>query len=144
MGRELIASLPGQKDINEQFTIQNLPKTLGDLKKLLHDGNGNYQFGSLTAQYYGYVPGSPAYINWMEEAALYDKNARDKIKKAIIEAVNHSAGPLPITFYWDPTGSPQDVKVTVLSSPPSYKIEIVGYPAPAASALADRRNTKTT
>jgi hypothetical protein len=147
MGRELIAGLPGQQDINGQFTAQNLPKTLRDLKKLLQNGNGNYQFGSLTAAYYGYLPGTPEYINWMEEVALYDKNARDKIKKAVIDAVNHQPHPLPITFTWNPAGSPQDVTVTPLPSsynPTSYSIDIVGYPAPAVSALADRRNKKKT
>ena len=70
VSRELIAGLPGQADINDQFIPQNLPKTLTDLKKLLKAGNGNYQFGSLTAEYYGYLPGTPEYINWMEEVAL--------------------------------------------------------------------------
>jgi len=144
MSRELIAGLPGRQDINDQFTPGNLPKTLTDLKKLLKAGNGNYQFGSLTAEYYGYLPGSPEYINWMEEVALYDKNARDKIKKAVMAAVNYKSGPLPITFKWDPTGSPQEVVVTLNSSPPSYTIEIVGYPAPATSALAYRRKRKKT
>lgn len=143
MSRELIAGLPGQADINDQFTVQNLPTTLTDLKKLLKEGNGNYQFGTLTAAYYGYQPGTPEYINWMEEVALYDKAARHKIKKAVIEAlVDNKSAPLPITFSWDPTGSPQEVVVTVNSSPPSYTIEIVGYPAPAASALAKRRKKK--
>jgi hypothetical protein len=144
VSRELIAGLPGQADINDQFIPQNLPKTLTDLKKLLKAGNGNYQFGSLTAEYYGYLPGTPEYINWMEEVALYDKTARDKIKKAVIAAVDHKSGPLPITFKWDPTGSPQEVVVTLNSSPPSYTIEIVGYPAPAPSALAYRRKKKKT
>jgi hypothetical protein len=144
MSRELIAGLPGQVDINDQFKPGNLPKTLTDLKKLLKTGGGNYQFGSLTAEYYGYLPGTPEYINWMEEVALYDKTARDKIKKAVIEAVSHKSGPLPITFKWDPTGSPQEVVVTLNSAPPSYTVEIVGYPAPATSALAARRKKKKT
>jgi hypothetical protein len=142
MGRELIAGLPGQADINDQFTLGNLPKTLTDLKKLLKTGNGNYQFGTLTAAYYGYLPGTPEYINWMDEVALYDKAARDKIKKAVIDAVDNKSGPLPITFTWDPTGSPKEVVVTLNSSPASYTIDIVGYPAPAASALASRRKKK--
>ncbi len=144
MSRELIAGLPGQADINDQFIPQNLPQTLTDLKKLLKAGNGNYQFGTLTAAYYGYLPGTPEYINWMEEVALYDKTAREKIKKAVIAAVDHKSGPLPITFKWDPTGSPPEVVVTLNSSPPSYTIEIVGYPAPAPSALAYRRKKKKT
>lgn len=144
MSRELIAGLPGQADINDQFTAGNLSKTLTDLKKLLKAGNGNYQFGSLTAEYYGYLPGTPEYINWMEEVALYDKTARNKIKKAVIAAVDHKPASLPITFKWDPTGSPQEVVVTLNSSPPSYTIEIVGYPAPATSALGDRRKKKKT
>jgi hypothetical protein len=142
MGRELIGGLPGQADINDQFTTGNLHKTLTELKKLLQNGGGNYQFGSLTAAYYGYLPGSPEYINWMEEVALYDKTARDKIKAAVIAAVKHHGAPIPITFHWDPTGSPKEVVVTV--TPASYRIDIVGYPSPAASALASRRKKKKT
>jgi hypothetical protein len=142
MSRELIGGLPGQADINNQFVLQNLGTTLTDLKKLLKDGAGNYQFGALTAAYYGYVPGTPDYINWMEEAGTYDKKARDKIKKAIIKAVKDESAPVPIKFEWDENGSPQDVIVTLNSSPRSYTIKIVGYPAPAASALAGRKKKK--
>ena len=144
MSRELIAGLPGQTDINTQFTAGNLAKTLALLKKLLKAGNGDYLFGELTAEYYGYKPDTPEYINWMEEAALYDKHARKMIKKAVIDAVTDKSGPLPITFSWDPTGSPQEVVVAYISSPPSYKIDIVGYPEPAVSALAARRKKKKT
>jgi hypothetical protein len=143
MSRELIGGLPGQADINDQFIPKNLGTTLTDLKKLLKDGSGNYQFGALTAKYYGYLPGTPEYINWMEEAGAYDKKARDTIKKAIIKAVKDESSPLPIKFDWDENGSPKDVIVTKNSSPPSYTIKIVGYPAPAASALAGRRKKKT-
>jgi hypothetical protein len=144
MGRELIAGLPGQADINNQFTAANIGKTLADLKKLLKEGNGNYQFGTLTALYYGYLPNTPEYINWMEEVALYDKTARDKIKQTIIAAVKNHSPPWPVKFVWHPTGSPQEVVVTQYSSPPSFTIDIVGYPAPAASALASRRKKKKT
>ena len=142
MSRALIAGLPGQTDINNQFILQNLGTTLTDLKKLLKDGNGNYQFGALTAKYYGYLPDTPEYINWMEEAGTYDKKARDKIKKAIIKAVKDESSPLPIKFVWDQNGSPKDVIVTLNSSPRSYTIKIVGYPAPAASPLAGRKKKK--
>jgi hypothetical protein len=141
MGRLVIAQLPGRANINDQFIPKNLRKTLRYLKKLLKDGNGTYQFGTLTAMYNGYAPGSPEYINWMEEVALYDKPARDKIKNAVIAAVTYEPDPLPITFKWNPTGSPQNVTVTQTSS--SCTIEITGYPAPASSALADRKKKKT-
>jgi hypothetical protein len=142
MSRALIAGLPGQTDINNQFILQNLGTTLTDLKKLLKDGNGNYQFGALTAKYYGYLPGTPEYINWMEEAGTYDKKARDKIKKTIIKAVKDESSPLPIEFIWDENGSPKDVIVTLNSSPRSYTIKIVGYPTPAKSLLAGRKKKK--
>jgi hypothetical protein len=140
MGKELLAGLPGQADINNQFVVAHLPATLNDLDDLLKVGNGNYQFGTLTAKYYGYEPGTPEYINWLEECGLYDKKARDKIKKGVIDAVKHHGGPLPIKFTWNPLGSPQSVTVTDHGS--SYTIDIVGYPAPAASALAERRKRK--
>jgi hypothetical protein len=143
MGRVLIAKIPGQKNINDQFIAGNLGTTLRHLKKLLEDGKGDYSFGALTAMYYGYTPGTPDYINWMDEVYTnYDKPARDKIKEAVIAAVTHQSKPLPITLHWDPTGSPKEVVVSQSSS--SYTIEIIGYPAPAKSALADRRNKKKT
>lgn len=142
MGRLVIAQLPGRANINDQFIPKNLRRTLGFLKKLLKQGNGTYQFGTLTAMYYGYLPGTPEYINWMEEVALYDKAARDKIKDAVIAAVTYQPDPLPITFVWHPAGSPKAVTVTQTSS--SCTIDITGYPAPASSALADRRKKKKT
>lgn len=143
MGRVLIAKIPGQKDINDQFIPgQHLDKTLGHLKKLLQDGQGDYPFGELTAAYYGFVHGTPDYKNWIKEAqTVYDTTAQDKIKRAVIAAVTHQPKSLPITFSWDEAGSPKDVKVTETSS--SYTVEIIGYPAPEKSALADRKRKET-
>lgn len=135
-----IARVPGRADINDQFTGAHLSKSLRHLKKLLKDGNGDYLFGSLTAAYYGFLPGTPDYISWMEEAAVYDPPAREAIKKGVIAAVTNHPKPLPITFEWDQTGTPKGVTVTPNSSPPtSYTIKITGYPAPKNSALADRK-----
>jgi hypothetical protein len=137
MSRKLIAKLPGKTNINDQFTTGNLAKTRAYLKKLLKDGGGDYLFGSLTAAYFGYAPNSTDYNRWMKVLADdYDQPARDKIKNAVIAAVDQSP-PLPITFDWDPTGSPKDVIVTRNSS--SYSIKIVGYHEPLKSALADRK-----
>jgi hypothetical protein len=139
MARKLIAKLPGKTNINDQFTTGNLARTRALLRKLLKDGGGDYLFGSLTAAYFGYAPGSADYNRWMKVLADdYDQPARDKIKNTVIAAVDQSP-PLPITFDWDRTGSPADVIVTRHSSPPSYSIKIVGYPEPLKSALADRK-----
>jgi hypothetical protein len=141
MNKKLIHKIPGKPDIIDQFKDQNLSKTLRLLKKLLKDGDGDYLFGALTAAYYGYAPNSPDYIRWMQELRNYDTAAQDKIKKAVIAAVNHQPKPLPINFTWDPNGSPKDVIVSQNSSPPSYTIAIVGYPEPLKSAFADRKKT---
>lgn len=139
MARKLLGKLPGKTDINGQFTTGNLARTRALLKKLLKDGDGDYLFGSLTAAYLGYVPGSADYNRWMKVLAdEYDQPARDKIKDTVIAAVGQSRS-VPIKFDWDATGSPKGVKVTQHSSPPSYSIKIVGYREPITMALADRK-----
>jgi hypothetical protein len=148
MSRVTVAGLPGQKDINGQFTIgANIHRTLALFKKIY--SGGTYEFGALTAAYNNYVPGSGDYDTWMSDAGTYPPDAQDKIKNCIIQALIHTDkdgkdDPIPVTITWDPLGRPQEVKCTFDPSGPSYTIKTVGYPEPPKSLLAERRGKKKT
>jgi hypothetical protein len=142
MPLDTIAQLPGKKDINNQFTVgANIHKALACFKRI--QNNGTYEFGALTACFYDLPKGEGQ--TWMEEVKIYPADARDAIKNCIIKALtNQTDGkddPIPITMIWS-GGSPNEVNCTYSPSPPSYTIEIIGYPPPMASALAERRAKK--
>jgi hypothetical protein len=144
MGLLTIAGLPGRRDINGQFKSANVHRTLALFKRLYNAGN--YQFGALTAAYNNYVPGSSEYDTWMQDAGTYPPAAQDKIKNCIIQALTHkdkhgNDDPIQVTITWSP-GSPNDVTCTFDPSVPSYAIQIIGYPSPPDSALAERREKK--
>lgn len=146
MGRLTVGGLPGQRDINGQFLGANIHRTLALFKKIYK--NGNYQFGALTAAYNNYLPGSGEYDTWMQDAALYPADAQDKIKNCLVQALTHKGSdgkddPIAVTITWS-KGSPNDVKCTFHPTPlpPSYTIEIIGYPGPPQSLLAERREKK--
>jgi hypothetical protein len=140
MSLDNIALLPGKKDINNQFTSgTNLRKVLACFKKL--EKNGTYEFGLLTACYYNFSKEETEM--WLQETKIYPQQARDAIKDCIIKALTNkdkdgNDDPIPVTLVWT-EGPDRDVKCTFNPSPPSYTIDISGYIAPMASALAERR-----
>jgi hypothetical protein len=146
MSKKLIADIPGQNDINGQFIPKNMAKTFKEFKKLLKDDN--YVFGTLTAAYHGWAPGSPEYDTWMAEVATYPTTAQDKIKHAIIKALKHiktngGDDPIQVILKWTKDGTKKEVLPPVFDpTVPSYTIEIVGYPEPATSLLAERKKKK--
>jgi hypothetical protein len=143
MTLDKIAQLPGQHDINEQYTPgAHLDKSRG----ILHNMHGNYQFGALTADYYGYT--GQERQTWLDEAGTYPTDVKEKIKNAIIEALSHKntngdPDPIPLKLEWSNGPGLPDVKVTYDPSAPSYTIEIINCLSPMASALAERRKRKT-
>ena len=144
MGLLTLARLPGRRDINGQFKSANIHRTLALFKRLYNAGN--YQFGALTAAYNNYLPGSSEYDTWMQDAGTYPQDAQDKIKNCIIQALTNKGkdgrdDPIQVTITWSP-GSPNDVTCTFDPSVPCYAIEIIGYPSPPDSALAERREKK--
>jgi hypothetical protein len=141
MALDTIGQLPGQRDINNQFTVGvNIHKALACFKRIQR--NGTYEFGALTACFYDLPKGEEQ--TWMDEVKIYPPVAQDAIKNCIITALNNQKDgkddPIPITMKW--SGGSPDVKCTYNPSPPSYTIEIIGYPPPVASALAGRRAKK--
>jgi hypothetical protein len=142
MGLDTIGQLPGKKDINNQFTVgPNIHKALACFKRI--QKNGTYEFGALTACFYDLPPGEQQ--SWMDEVKIYPADAQDAIKNCIIKALTNQTNgkddPIPLTMTWS-GGSTNEVKCTYNPSPPSYTIEIIGYPPPMASALAERKKKK--
>jgi hypothetical protein len=139
MGLEERRKAPGRPDINDQFTPQNIGKTLADYNEI-KGRDGDYRFGALTATFFRLDPDQTR--AW--EAGLeheYPKDVRDEIKRHIIHALTHrdhdgDESPIPLTMKW--SGGPKAVVCTYNPAGPSYKIEIFGYIGPAASRLAER------
>ena len=96
--------------------------------------HGNYQFGALTADYYGLT--GQERQNWLNEAATYPENVKQKIKNAIVEALSHKQNgndaPIPVKLQWKSNAGPPDVQVTYDPGVPSYTIDILNCVPPIA------------
>ena len=134
----------GRPDINAQFTPENIRKTLADYNRI-KKRNGDYTFGELTAKFYHFnnrITGA-----WETDIKdEYPKDVQDEIKRHIVHALTHRDGrgraaPVPLTIKWG-GGSKRAVVATYDPSGPSYQIEIMGFLAPAAAAMAARRKKK--
>jgi hypothetical protein len=139
MPRRTIKRYPGRPDINAQYSKKNLEKTLTLYKKIRAKG-GDYQFGELTALFYGLNASEKQ--AWEDDLKTYSKGVQDEIKRHIIHAltrVDHSGeeSPVPLAIEWK-TGS-KAVTLTYDPSGPAYKIQIFGFPAPATTPFASRR-----
>ncbi len=144
MPRETRKRYPGRSDINAQFSAANIRTTLADYKKIMKR-DGDYTFGELTAKFYQLDSNETQ--NWEEDLRIYPKDVQDEIKRHIIHALKHrddhgNENPISVTIKWSP-GS-KAVAATYNPSAPSYKIEIFGFPSPAASPFAQRRAKKKT
>jgi hypothetical protein len=135
----------GRPDINAQFTAENIRKTLDDYKEVRNNG-GDYQLGALTAKFYDFDAGQTE--AWESDLGIeYPKDVQDEIKRHIIHALTHrndhgDESPIPLTIKWN--AGAKAVVVTYNPSAPSYKIEIFGFLAPAASSLSGRREKRKT
>jgi hypothetical protein len=131
MGLESVARLPGKKDINSQFSRENIAKSLEYYKSIMTK-NGDYEFGALTDKWFAAGP------QWMSDVKLYPQPIRDQIKKYIVAALtNQTDGkddPIPFLITW----KPGDEKAVNLSYDP-YTIEIVGCLEPPGSGLYERK-----
>jgi hypothetical protein len=149
MALDTIASLPGQHDINDQFVPgqQHIHKSLNILKQMQSPGH-HYQFGALTADFYGYTGQDRR--AWLDEAGTYPTNVQEKIKAAIVQALSNvrddgSAAPIQVKLRWDSAPGGPDVWVTLDTSDPAapfYTIKILNCISPMASALAERRKER--
>src|SRR5215213_162147 len=100
MALDTIAALPGQHDINDQFVPgqDHIKKSLNILKHMSH-----YQFGALTADFYN-ITGQDRQ-RWLNEASTYPADVQEKIKAAIVQALNNvgedgSAAPIQVKLKW--------------------------------------------
>jgi len=140
MPKPTVRKLPGQVDINSQYSAAYIQRSL-DVYRQIADSHGDYRFGELTAKFYQ-LDEHETQI-WLSDLAKY-RDVRDEIKRLIVHALNHKDdsgrdSPIPITFKWTPSTSSKALIITYKPSGPSYKVEIVGYPSPLSSALAKRR-----
>jgi hypothetical protein len=74
--------------------------------------------------------------NWLNEAATYPENVKQKIKNAIVEALSHKQNgndaPIPVKLQWKSNAGPPDVQVTYDPGVPSYTIDISNCVPPMA------------
>jgi hypothetical protein len=146
MSLTTIGSLPGGKDINDQFLPgTKIHKTLAILKRLTGHGGGGYHFGELTADFYNLT--GQERQNWLNEAGTYPANVKDGIKNAIIAALSHldtngDPAPIPVVLTWTQNGGRPDINIIFEPLMPKYTIAIFNCLPPVASALADRRKKK--
>ena len=135
---------PGVPDVNTQFTRGNIRKTLR-LYKRIKKRSGDYQFGELTAKYYGF--GKDEDRAWQADLMKhYPKDVQNEIKRHIIHALTHvdhrgRASPIPLSIGFS-AGRTKAVIVTYDPSGPSYTREISGFQGLLRKALAERRRKK--
>ncbi|MBV9065414.1 MAG: hypothetical protein JOZ84_15345 [Methylobacteriaceae bacterium] len=129
--------LPGAGDINAQFLPgTNIHKTLALFKRLYK--NGTYTFGTLTAAYNGWAPGSKEYNDWMTDLQPYTEGpsptGADKIVQCISGALKHlkngAEDPLQVKLQWGSPTGPKDVTSSFDPKTNIYTINISGYPVP--------------
>jgi hypothetical protein len=132
MAMESVGKLPGKRDINNQFSRENIKQTLVYYKSISNPKDGDYEFGALTNKWY------QAGNQWMNDVKLYPQPIRDQIKKYVIAALNNKTNgeddPIPFLITW----KPGDEKAVNLTYDP-YTIEIVGCVEPPGSALYERK-----
>lgn len=131
MAMESVGRLPGKKDINNQFSRENIKKTL-EYYNSIKAKNGDYEFGTLTNKWY------QAGNQWMSDVKLYPQDIRDQIKQYVIEALtnetNGQPDPIPFLLKWS---AGEEKKVNRTYDP--FTIEIVGCLEPPGSAIYERK-----
>jgi hypothetical protein len=129
--------LPSPEYINAQFLPgPNIHKTLALFKRLYK--NGTYQFGTLTAAYKGWAPGSKEFADWISDLEPYTKGpsptGADKIVQCISGALKHlkngAEDPLQVKLQWGSPTGPKDVTCSFDPKTNIYTINITGYPVP--------------
>jgi hypothetical protein len=149
MGLTTIAQFPGTVDLDTQYTPgTNLHNSVG----ILHRMHGLYQFGAITADFFGMT--GQARTNWLNEAGSYPDFVKDTIKDIVMDSLTHKKNnqddPIQIKWSWTSDSGYPGVKVTYDQGDPSgtpprgpsYMIQIFNLASPMASALASRRERK--
>lgn len=130
-----LKELPGQQDVNDEFSAKGLADTLADFKKL----GRSYQFGDLSAKHNALDPKRAA--NWRKLInTAYPEDVREILKTVINQALTHTDSegrPMPIPIQWVWKGRSGILKVTYNHKAPKYKIEL-GFPSPLGDRLSKR------
>jgi hypothetical protein len=127
-----VGKLPGKKDINNQYSRGSVKQSLKYYNEI-KDAKGDYPFGALTNKWYN----NP---QWMKDVGVYPKDAQDKIKGYVIEALTNKTNgqddPIPFLITW--TSDASDIKSVTRTFDP-FTITILNYPEPPSSALDERK-----
>jgi hypothetical protein len=143
MGDDFVLTRPGSSDINDQFKAgKKIRKT-----KKIYDAisrGGDYQFGELTAFFYGYdVDEADA---WQEDIKNnYPQSIINDIKKFVISVLDkvdpHDPNtPISLKFVWDPHG-PKRAELTQTGD--AYTITIYELREPARTSFVERQKKKS-
>jgi hypothetical protein len=144
MADDSVLARPGKKDINGQFTAGKMIRKT----KRIYDAlsrNGDYQFGELTAFFYGYDVDEAA--AWQVDIKMnYPQDVIDKIKKFVIEVLDKvdpkdKNTPISLEFKWDQNGNPNAV---LTQTGDAHTITIYGgLKEPVITSFVDRPKTKS-
>jgi hypothetical protein len=138
--------VPGRADVNRAFSRWNIARLKQLYIEKKQSGQG-YHFGDLSALFCGLSDEERK--AWDHEiAAFYPPDVCNEITRTLEAAFFHKdqhghEHPVPIRWDWiGPISASvsRGVRVTYDPTGPSYHIELIGYPSPAASTL-DRRRT---
>lgn len=133
MAMMTVGKLPGKKDINNQYSRPSIKKSLQYYNSIKDPTTGDYEFGALTNKWY---PNA----QWMKDVGVYPKDAQNKIKGFVIEALNNKTNgqddPIPFLITW--TNDASDLQDVTRTYDP-FTIQILNYPPPPSSALDERK-----
>ena len=105
---------------------------------------------TLTALFFDLKKHPHEYATWIEDTENYPEPAKRAIKNVVIVSLTNKdkhGNPHPVPIKWSWTTDPndpnkQEVIVTLNESPLSFSINLVGYPSPPNSLLAQRREKR--
>ncbi|SRR5713101_3214069 len=146
MGDDIVLVRPGSPDINDQFKAGNkIRRTRRIYDRIKDRNNGSYNFGELTAFFYGYDEDQDD--RWQDDIKNnYPTYIIDQIKQNVITVLSkvdphdpHS--PISLTFVW--SKGPVGVTMTSDSAGHAYTMTISGLKEPYSTSFAERRKTKS-
>ena len=147
MGDDIVLVRPGSPDINDQFKAGNkIRRTRRIYDRIKDRNNGSYNFGELTAFFYGYDEDQDN--SWQDDINThYPSSIVDQIRQNVITVLSKvdpqdSHTPISLTFKWNPTG-PVGVTMTSDSAGHAHTMTISGLYEPSSTSFVERQKTKS-
>ncbi|WP_439407367.1 hypothetical protein ACNJX9_39060 [Bradyrhizobium sp. DASA03076] len=148
MGDDILLVRPGKVDINGQFTAGAKIRRTRRLYDRIKDASGKYNFGELTAFFYGYDEDQDA--AWQDDIRNnYPPNVIDKIRDHVVTVLlkvdpKDIHTPISLNFVWDPNAGPNGGADAVLTQVGNaHTITIYGLMEPASTSFVDRQKAKS-